>query len=1520
MRASRRPLLFNKGFVGPDWPHDQIAGACIDMQNVCLTPDGSSLRPFPGYQVLYPYELVRGRAYINLNPGDPQAGWLEYHTEYPPVSSYNGGELYEALPAGLRVVCLPAEAIGARNGRVIAIADEVNGRPLAVGFHPGGQLMDPALSATDRVPLGLLRLNRFSAHDYPTILNHNGRTHICTPYDEQWLWDGGQIRRAGIRPPQRAPIVRVAETEQAEGDIPGAAPSKVAVFRIEHIQSPPNSDPRVEISRGIMKFRLWDSETNDWTYDDTVNPADPAKGNESGVIDLGSRYTNTFSEVLRVINTSPNWDAELLKNRTEALVTAPGIGSNGNNLYVRDVTNTLSGGLDAQTARQTLQFSASPDFQFDEESTDAVAAWAYAGAPTARMITAGPDSGKYWSNLWEVTIDETRYWVGAHTATAPSAAIAAALAAMVTKINDLRSDVVASVATNTFGAGNLKITAATAGAAMNGLAVNDTTLKHGADAVVTPASGAVRVTIWDGANTDTYRIVPDGNPNNEVGSGEIAVYNNNGSGDGSVLKTMAALEAAINDAARTVAVTATKDDATYTIGLAADVAGAGGEDINASVQAGAADVPLIQAIAPTAFVVTGEAVGAKATGVIWPRDWGWTGTNEADLEGSGTTGQPGHGDTLLVGAVGGSSETYKFHTGVPFGAPNIDVEIGADLDETIGNLVAAIHTYSAIFTDTDGVYAGCSQKPLRPPEVHLADSEAAAVDESPGNDTNYDGLTLHEWTYELIQALNGGEWWRGSAAADSPSEQPDFAFVSPGLWDYVEGDSDTAAGVPDAVKNLEVGASDGSADCVHIWLREGMRFTGNYEDLAYCVTSGTVPGSSNEDLMKNIGFFASLSLRTKKYLPGLFTALESCNLALVFDATADFTGTDSQRVVIRIPPRAESAQRTESQYRGTWLDVSGVLGQLVLDDGYSYPNLLSDSGFSYLSIGIRLLSEVPARAWDTDVLPNPGQPTVAEGEARRLIGYATSRFVQFSLDNVYFQDPETVSASPYLPPATSLPNKLEYAFCFSWIISAERMESAPSPAVQVEIPALIDEDGFIQDRQAVNLDIAGFLSGLEHDMENNPQYPNIDRVAVYISAPSWDADTGVPQFHLLDEFPIDYLSFVTAEGGPTAARQYNIHLAMKHVDDVVLQSREPYYTNGIPPGAQVCTVDGERMLWAGVPDYSVGRISYDQLGGTGLTVMRAMIAFENADGDVLYFKEDDLDSATGLPTQGVGQTGDGYTIRRNDLTPTFAPHLEGRTVRIVGTTQRGLVRKVMRRKRTHPVNESELPWDGTYNRLWVDGIDLAEGAEIEDVKYVIEGAPTRLYYSIKNTRYGASQEFCNPFGGWLDLDMPGDEIVALGHVGDFVCVVGRKYTVYLLQDTTTFDNVPGSGAPFPNQRRFQGGCISGRTFVEIPGGEALWLSPEGQLMRGTVAGVTPDPLSVRFTGWIGSQFRVTQALLKHAHAVYIPETEQYVLFVPKSSEGAFAYWPNRPEPGAHEEWSTDATPAPVEIPFWEQII
>lgn len=174
-RSVKRNLQFRQGLVASPNPRDR--GGVLDAQNVMLTPDGSALMPLPGYRRVYPYQLYR------TVTGTP----------------------------GFQVVTVPAQAFGATTGIGLAVVEEATRRVVAEGWHPGGVEQDPTVAQNMFPPAGPApnlqdRFFTRGPNEFPLMIVARDKTLIVPVGDAVRVWDGAELRTAGILDPRFAPV------------------------------------------------------------------------------------------------------------------------------------------------------------------------------------------------------------------------------------------------------------------------------------------------------------------------------------------------------------------------------------------------------------------------------------------------------------------------------------------------------------------------------------------------------------------------------------------------------------------------------------------------------------------------------------------------------------------------------------------------------------------------------------------------------------------------------------------------------------------------------------------------------------------------------------------------------------------------------------------------------------------------------------------------------------------------------------------------------------------------------------------------------------------------------------------------------------------------------------------------------------------------------------------------------------------------------------------------------------------
>jgi hypothetical protein len=446
-------------------------------------------------------------------------------------------------------------------------------------------------------------------------------------------------------------------------------------------------------------------------------------------------------------------------------------------------------------------------------------------------------------------------------------------------------------------------------------------------------------------------------------------------------------------------------------------------------------------------------------------------------------------------------------------------------------------------------------------------------------------------------------------------------------------------------------------------------------------------------------------------------------------------------------------------------------------------------------------------------------------------------------------------------------------FCFSFYDSTRMRESAPSP-----YSAEID-----MSETAYKINVGGALREYGATWNNaNPEPGIVDKVRVYTHNQTWgNDDSGYPMMRLVGAFEI-----------PTPDADGNAWINLPGItEDELYLAIAPSYENNVPSGGVAITTDGERMLIGNQPAFSVGKCVclgspnrldlfkcwmntsaekvWAKTDPSGKTFTCSTAATDTAlpwkcsDDSTLAWCEA-WDRSAGTKTAGT------YTLYAAQ-SPTWGPWMEGREINL-GAAGKFLLSKAL-------PDHAWVYLPGSTDAM--PGVDYADHNKL--LSYELTGQPNRLTWTSRTV--GGLDAESTPMAGYKLLDMPGDEILALGHCGEFLVAVGRSHIVFLRQDLGVIDGLATSGDPFPNPRSDMGGCVSGRTFAQLPNQSALFLGADGKLMSLSANGAQVIPLSERFKGWITSQFRVSASALKNAHAVYDPVRNWYVIFLGDSEIG-----------------------------------
>lgn len=569
-------------------------------------------------------------------------------------------------------------------------------------------------------------------------------------------------------------------------------------------------------------------------------------------------------------------------------------------------------------------------------------------------------------------------------------------------------------------------------------------------------------------------------------------------------------------------------------------------------------------------------------------------------------------------------------------------------------------------------------------------------------------------------------------------------------------------------------------------------------------------------------------------------------LYLVFDNTANFTGTVAAGTRLEFPIVVHNRPYA-------WTKVEAPITIAV--------------NFTYSSFGLRLAKTVPQDHFRKD----------EDG----------INYVKWRLDGIRFFNP-TAAASAALVQGEPLPTD-KYVLMFSWYDSVRFRESNPSPFTpQLEFGANV----------AFNLDVSGYYPRVPAGVQNTAPDATIDKVRIYIHRLSWGTDNpdnpaqGRPLFRRLIEVDVPT---------PDGSGRLVVSFTNQHDETEILNSAPPTYENDVPPSVSCVIADGERILYAGMPFYAVGRVkTTGSTDGSGNDTNSGQLA------NIINRKLAYTNNTTGVLDYYDTSPGAGFTYSPEN-TPVFGPHLEGRSIRIGTDSATYQIIKAL-----------DVNADGTYESLFVGTGELEQGYPTDNttVKYIIEGYPNRIWWTYKGN-LGVNQEAV-PLFNYKDLEIPGDELVGLCHIGDYVMACGRRHPTFLLQDVSSLDDLTNAGDPYPRPRTIYGspGCVSGRTMVQLPNRTAMWLSPEGKLVLATPGEVSHHPVSELFRGWISSYYKINESDLRFSHGFYLPSRNWYVLLPIASStlggtnEGGFAAWPDAPAPDPQVAFAA-ADPGPT---------
>ena len=478
--------------------------------------------------------------------------------------------------------------------------------------------------------------------------------------------------------------------------------------------------------------------------------------------------------------------------------------------------------------------------------------------------------------------------------------------------------------------------------------------------------------------------------------------------------------------------------------------------------------------------------------------------------------------------------------------------------------------------------------------------------------------------------------------------------------------------------------------------------------------------------------------------------------------------------------------------------------------------------------------------------------------------------VYFGLDNIGHIDTVQTTTTVVTTTVESLSTD-RYQFMFSWYDSERAREGPPSPISNIINLAV---------GGPTKIDLSGYFAGITAGLVNsNPETGIVDSYRLYVSKLGWGVDDlGRPLFKLLKEDTI-----------PTPGTNGELLVDITAIADEVtlLASADPQWNNDPPPAAGVIVVDGERLIMSGVQGYSRGKVRVCSTADASPTfdphIVKKLKAYRRTVGGVdtlAYFY------ATPPVVSPVW-------VASPDDEAQWGPHLEGREIRIASDGVTYFIVKALWDAAAIAADGSTGDYSGLYigtgeSLTGYAGTSTGSPADPETgaygTAYGIQGYPNRLYFTTKET-FGANQEAVGIFN-FYDLDMAGDEIIALGHVGDFLMVLGRRHVFYLLQDNTALDDF--GQAPFTNPRLVYGspGCIAGRSLAILPGRQAMYLCEGPAIALAGTEGCQIHPLSTRLEGWLIDAANNDPRMLRYCHAVYDQVRQWYVLFLQESPYSA----------------------------------
>lgn len=442
-----------------------------------------------------------------------------------------------------------------------------------------------------------------------------------------------------------------------------------------------------------------------------------------------------------------------------------------------------------------------------------------------------------------------------------------------------------------------------------------------------------------------------------------------------------------------------------------------------------------------------------------------------------------------------------------------------------------------------------------------------------------------------------------------------------------------------------------------------------------------------------------------------------------------------------------------------------------------------------------------------------------------------------------------------------------FRFCHTWHRSTDNRESAPSPwSDKIELNGT-----------AIKYDAAGYYPGIQAGLKNSAP-DDADGLIVYAGCESMGPDPrigkGLSMRRLTDPIPL------TNATDPATLGQiivdFTNELTKADFENLKDAPLVPFY-NDIPAGGDVVIEDGDLLLVAVRPEYSVGTLA--RTNGSGLVT----------------------------PVSATAET-----------TPIIGDWMEGQRIWFRGDDRVYRIIKAL-----------DTDGDGDYDGLWI-GTDfdpdiqefktLYQGTTSSSAGYVILGDDKTIRWTNKYSS-GAEDQEAMSLLNYL-RPMANDGIVGGIKVDEFVYIVGSKGAC-ILRQKDAFADVPylvqdgnpvAAMASYANAVHLPGITAMGkRLFAHDANGAGYWLGAQGELFvasRGN--SVQQHPVTAILSSIIDGYGMITDTMgLRHSWMKYFRRGSEECIFIAVTATsktpgaGVTVHWEDVYDFGAVESGSEE---------------